>query len=50
MATARVHRFSNWGKEKRGAHYPCQWYLMERDRRVSGVNRSYVSKGLENID
>ncbi|XP_027390079.1 NADH dehydrogenase [ubiquinone] 1 alpha subcomplex subunit 1 isoform X1 [Bos indicus x Bos taurus] len=36
--------------EKRVAHYPYQWYLMERDRRVSGVNRSYVSKGLENID
>lgn len=50
MATARIHRFSNGGKEKRVAHYPYQWYLMERDRRVSGVNRFYVSMGLENID
>ena len=50
MATARIHRFSNGGKEKRVAHYSYQWYLMERDRRVSGVNRYYVSKGLENID
>ncbi|CAN0486308.1 unnamed protein product [Rangifer tarandus platyrhynchus] len=43
-------RFSNGGKEKRVAHYSYQWYLMERDRPVSGVNRDYVSKGLENID
>ena len=50
MATASVHRFSNRGKGKRVAHYSYQWYLMERDRRVSGVNRYYVSKGLENID
>ena len=50
MATARIHGFSNGGKEKRVAHYPYQWYLMERDRRVSGVNRYYVSVGLENID
>ena len=50
MATARIHRFSNEGKEKRIAHYSYQWYMMERDRCVSGVNRYYVSKGLENID
>ncbi|TKC39628.1 hypothetical protein EI555_005002, partial [Monodon monoceros] len=36
--------------EKRVAHYSYQWKLMERDRRISGVNRYYVSKGLENID
>ena len=50
MATARIHRFSNGGKEKRIAHYSYQWYMMERDRCVSGVNRYCVSKGLENID
>ncbi|XP_059538045.1 NADH dehydrogenase [ubiquinone] 1 alpha subcomplex subunit 1-like [Myotis daubentonii] len=44
IATAHIHRFSNGGKEKRVA---C---LMERDGRTSGVNRYYVSKGLENID
>uniref|UniRef100_A0A8C2RLR6 NADH dehydrogenase [ubiquinone] 1 alpha subcomplex subunit 1 n=1 Tax=Capra hircus TaxID=9925 RepID=A0A8C2RLR6_CAPHI len=44
MATASVHRFSNRGKGKR------VWYLMERDRRVSGVNHDYVSKSLENTD
>ncbi|XP_010188779.1 PREDICTED: NADH dehydrogenase [ubiquinone] 1 alpha subcomplex subunit 1, partial [Mesitornis unicolor] len=37
-------------QEKRIARYPYQWALMERDRRVSGVNKYYVSKGLENID
>ncbi|XP_032286378.1 NADH dehydrogenase [ubiquinone] 1 alpha subcomplex subunit 1-like [Phoca vitulina] len=50
MATAHVHRFSDGGKEKRVAYYPYQCSLMQRDRRVSGVNRYYVSKGLENID
>uniref|UniRef100_A0A8C2PIU4 NADH dehydrogenase [ubiquinone] 1 alpha subcomplex subunit 1 n=1 Tax=Capra hircus TaxID=9925 RepID=A0A8C2PIU4_CAPHI len=49
MATARIHRFSNGGKV-RVAHYSYQWYLMERDRRVSGVNHDYVSKSLENTD
>ncbi|XP_033295057.1 NADH dehydrogenase [ubiquinone] 1 alpha subcomplex subunit 1 isoform X1 [Orcinus orca] len=44
MATARIHRFTNGGKEKRVAHYSYQWNLMERDRRISGVNRYYVSK------
>uniref|UniRef100_A0A8B9S7E3 Uncharacterized protein n=1 Tax=Apteryx owenii TaxID=8824 RepID=A0A8B9S7E3_APTOW len=37
-------------QEKRIARYPYQWTLMERDRRLSGVNKYYVSKGLENID
>uniref|UniRef100_A0A673ST44 NADH dehydrogenase [ubiquinone] 1 alpha subcomplex subunit 1 n=1 Tax=Suricata suricatta TaxID=37032 RepID=A0A673ST44_SURSU len=50
IATAHIHRFCNWGKEKRVAHYPYQWSLMQRDRRISGVTRHYVSKGLENID
>uniref|UniRef100_UPI0016597E93 NADH dehydrogenase [ubiquinone] 1 alpha subcomplex subunit 1-like n=1 Tax=Halichoerus grypus TaxID=9711 RepID=UPI0016597E93 len=50
IATVHIHRFSNRGKEKRVACYPYQWSLMQRDRRVSGVNRYYVSKGLENID
>uniref|UniRef100_A0A2K5NTX9 NADH dehydrogenase [ubiquinone] 1 alpha subcomplex subunit 1 n=1 Tax=Cercocebus atys TaxID=9531 RepID=A0A2K5NTX9_CERAT len=35
-ATAYIQRFTNGGKEKRV--------------RISGVDRYYVSKGLENID
>ena len=50
MATARIHRFTNGGKEKRVVYYSYQWNLMERDRRISGVNCYYASKGLENID
>ncbi|XP_024422489.1 NADH dehydrogenase [ubiquinone] 1 alpha subcomplex subunit 1 [Desmodus rotundus] len=50
IATAHIHRYCNGNKEKRVAYFPYQWHLMERDRRVSGVNRYYVSKGLENID
>ncbi|NXC46263.1 NDUA1 dehydrogenase, partial [Penelope pileata] len=44
FATMFMHRWSNGGKEKRIARYPFQWALMERDRRVSGVNKYYVSK------
>ncbi|XP_025740760.1 NADH dehydrogenase [ubiquinone] 1 alpha subcomplex subunit 1-like [Callorhinus ursinus] len=50
IATAHIHRFSNGDKEKRVAYYPYPWSLMQRNRWVSGVNRYYVSKGLENID
>ncbi|PKK26896.1 NADH dehydrogenase (ubiquinone) 1 alpha subcomplex, 1, 7.5kDa [Columba livia] len=50
LSTVYMHRLHNGGKEKRIARYPFQWHLMERDRRVSGVNKYYVSKGLENID
>ncbi|XP_053130024.1 NADH dehydrogenase [ubiquinone] 1 alpha subcomplex subunit 1 [Hemicordylus capensis] len=50
IATVFIHRYTNGGKEKRIARYPYQWLLMERDRRVSGTNRYYDSKGLENID
>ncbi|KAM5221928.1 NADH dehydrogenase [ubiquinone] 1 alpha subcomplex subunit 1 [Ctenodactylus gundi] len=50
LATSYIHKFTNGGKEKRVAHFPYQWNLMERDRRISGVNCYYVSKGLENID
>ncbi|XP_032478701.1 NADH dehydrogenase [ubiquinone] 1 alpha subcomplex subunit 1-like [Phocoena sinus] len=50
MATACTHRFTNGGEEKRVAHDSFQWNSMERDRRISGVNRYYVSEGLENID
>ncbi|XP_035580740.1 NADH dehydrogenase [ubiquinone] 1 alpha subcomplex subunit 1-like [Zalophus californianus] len=50
IAMAHIHRFNNGGKEKRVAYYPYQWILMQRDRRVSGVNHYYVSKGLENIN
>lgn len=49
-ASAHIHRFTNGGKEKRFANYSCQQGLMERDRRVSGVNHYHVSRGLENID
>ncbi|CAM5106426.1 unnamed protein product [Natator depressus] len=45
-----IHRYLNGGKEKRIALQPYQWHLMERDRRLSGVNDYYRSKGLENID
>ncbi|NWH78898.1 NDUA1 dehydrogenase, partial [Piaya cayana] len=44
LSTVFMHRWSNGGKEKRIARYPFQWTLMERDRRVSGVNKYYVSK------
>ncbi|XP_068596607.1 NADH dehydrogenase [ubiquinone] 1 alpha subcomplex subunit 1 [Brachionichthys hirsutus] len=50
VATTYIHRYTNGGKEKRIAHVPWQWYLMERDRRVSGTGNYYDSKGLENID
>uniref|UniRef100_A0A8C9JXP8 NADH dehydrogenase [ubiquinone] 1 alpha subcomplex subunit 1 n=1 Tax=Panthera tigris altaica TaxID=74533 RepID=A0A8C9JXP8_PANTA len=50
VSTAYIHRFCNEGKEKRVAYYPYQWSLMQRDRHISGVNRYYVSKCLENID
>ncbi|XP_023409627.1 NADH dehydrogenase [ubiquinone] 1 alpha subcomplex subunit 1 [Loxodonta africana] len=50
VTTAYIHRFSARKKEKRVAHFAYQWHLMQRDRRVSGVDSSYVSKGLENID
>lgn len=50
VSTAYIHKFTNGGKEKRVGRLRYQWYLMERDRRVSGVNRYYVSRGLENID
>ncbi|XP_059202495.1 NADH dehydrogenase [ubiquinone] 1 alpha subcomplex subunit 1 [Centropristis striata] len=49
VATAQIHKLTNGGKEKRTARYPWQWTLMERDRRVSGTNKYYESKGLENI-
>ncbi|XP_057888923.1 NADH dehydrogenase [ubiquinone] 1 alpha subcomplex subunit 1, partial [Melospiza georgiana] len=50
MATIFMHRLSNGGKEKRIARYPFEWTLLERDRRLSAVNKHYVSKGLENIN
>uniref|UniRef100_A0A3B5QM94 NADH dehydrogenase [ubiquinone] 1 alpha subcomplex subunit 1 n=1 Tax=Xiphophorus maculatus TaxID=8083 RepID=A0A3B5QM94_XIPMA len=37
------------GQEKRIARNPWQWYLMERDKRVSGTDQYFNSKGLENI-
>ncbi|KAJ6663309.1 hypothetical protein lerEdw1_010445 [Lerista edwardsae] len=50
LSTLWIHKITNGGKEKRAARNPYQWHLMERDRRVSGTNRYYESKGLENID
>ncbi|XP_058654267.1 NADH dehydrogenase [ubiquinone] 1 alpha subcomplex subunit 1 [Onychostoma macrolepis] len=49
IATAQIHKFTNGGKEKRTARVPYHWYLMERDRRVSGTGTHYHAKGLENI-
>ncbi|XP_066496186.1 NADH dehydrogenase [ubiquinone] 1 alpha subcomplex subunit 1 [Tiliqua scincoides] len=50
LSTHRIHKYTHGGKEKRIARNPYQWHLLERDRRVSGTNRFYESKGLENID
>ncbi|KAL7395381.1 hypothetical protein ABVT39_015548 [Epinephelus coioides] len=50
VATAWIHKGTNGGKEKRIVRQPWQWYLLERDRRVSGTGRHYDSKGLENIN
>ncbi|XP_050778957.1 NADH dehydrogenase [ubiquinone] 1 alpha subcomplex subunit 1-like [Gopherus flavomarginatus] len=50
VSLIHIHRYLNGGKEKRVARQPYQWYLMERDRRLSGVNEYYRSKGLENVD
>ncbi|XP_028815827.1 NADH dehydrogenase [ubiquinone] 1 alpha subcomplex subunit 1 [Denticeps clupeoides] len=50
VATAQIHKFTNGGKEKRVARVPYQWHLMERDRRISGTDQHYNSKGLENIN
>ncbi|XP_067903297.1 NADH dehydrogenase [ubiquinone] 1 alpha subcomplex subunit 1 [Heterodontus francisci] len=50
LATLYVHRWTNGGKEKRTARLPYHWALMDRDRRVSGCNTYYKSRGLENID
>ncbi|KAM4621663.1 NADH dehydrogenase [ubiquinone] 1 alpha subcomplex subunit 1 [Polymixia lowei] len=49
VATAQIHKLTNGGKEKRLARVPWQWYLMERDKRVSGTGVYHQSKGLENI-
>ncbi|AWP11839.1 NADH dehydrogenase 1 alpha subcomplex subunit 1 [Scophthalmus maximus] len=49
IATAQIHKFTNGGKEKRVARVPWHWYLMQRDKRVSGTGEYYDSKGLENI-
>ncbi|NXU06306.1 NDUA1 dehydrogenase, partial [Buphagus erythrorhynchus] len=44
IATVFMHRLCHGGKEKRIARYPYEWTLMERDRRLSGVNKHYVPK------
>ncbi|XP_008682655.1 NADH dehydrogenase [ubiquinone] 1 alpha subcomplex subunit 1-like [Ursus maritimus] len=50
VISEHIHRFSNGGEDKRVAYYPYHWSLMQRDRCVSGVNRYYVSEGLETSD
>ncbi|KTF80965.1 hypothetical protein cypCar_00007955 [Cyprinus carpio] len=49
IATAQIQKFTNGGKEKRIVRVPYHWYLVERDRRVSGTGAHYHAKGLENI-
>ncbi|XP_028671697.1 NADH dehydrogenase [ubiquinone] 1 alpha subcomplex subunit 1 [Erpetoichthys calabaricus] len=49
LSTMFIHKLTNGWKEKRVAQIPYQWYMMERDKRVSGENKYYKSKGLENI-
>ncbi|AWP11840.1 NADH dehydrogenase 1 alpha subcomplex subunit 1 isoform 2 [Scophthalmus maximus] len=44
IATAQIHKFTNGGKEKRVARVPWHWYLMQRDKRVSGTGEYYDSK------
>ncbi|MBN3297439.1 NDUA1 dehydrogenase, partial [Amia calva] len=44
IATAQIHKWTNGGKEKRIARHPYQWYLMERDKRVSATGKYYESK------
>ncbi|KAL1262095.1 hypothetical protein QQF64_007360 [Cirrhinus molitorella] len=49
IATAQIQKFTNGGKEKRIVRVPYHWYLMERDKRISGSGAHYHAKGLENI-
>ncbi|XP_056676843.1 NADH dehydrogenase [ubiquinone] 1 alpha subcomplex subunit 1-like [Monodelphis domestica] len=49
ISTMIIHKYCNGGKEKRIARNHYQWSVMERDRRLSGTNRYYETKGLENI-
>ncbi|NXH25929.1 NDUA1 dehydrogenase, partial [Myiagra hebetior] len=44
FATVLMHRVCHGGKEKRIARYPYEWTLLERDRRLSGVNKHYMPK------
>ncbi|XP_037531643.1 NADH dehydrogenase [ubiquinone] 1 alpha subcomplex subunit 1 [Nematolebias whitei] len=50
ITIAHAHRWANGGKEKRVVRNGWQWYMLQRDARVSGTGRSFESKGLENID
>uniref|UniRef100_A0AAV2ZFX5 NADH dehydrogenase [ubiquinone] 1 alpha subcomplex subunit 1 n=1 Tax=Pyxicephalus adspersus TaxID=30357 RepID=A0AAV2ZFX5_PYXAD len=50
FSTICFNRLLNGGKDKRVCHIPYQWYLKERDARVSGEQLYYKSKGLENIN
>ncbi|XP_054887130.1 NADH dehydrogenase [ubiquinone] 1 alpha subcomplex subunit 1-like [Poeciliopsis prolifica] len=49
IVTTHIQKLTNGGKEKRVARNPWQWHLMERDKRVSGTEQYFNSKGLENI-
>uniref|UniRef100_A0A3B4CVS8 NADH dehydrogenase [ubiquinone] 1 alpha subcomplex subunit 1 n=1 Tax=Pygocentrus nattereri TaxID=42514 RepID=A0A3B4CVS8_PYGNA len=44
VATAEIQKYTNGGKEKRIARAPYQWYLMQRDKRLSGAGVHYKSK------
>ncbi|XP_044538503.1 NADH dehydrogenase [ubiquinone] 1 alpha subcomplex subunit 1 [Gracilinanus agilis] len=49
ISTILIQKYTNGGKEKRIARNRYQWSVMERDRRLSGTNRYYESKGLDNL-
>ncbi|XP_074057384.1 NADH dehydrogenase [ubiquinone] 1 alpha subcomplex subunit 1 [Macrotis lagotis] len=49
ISTALIQKYTSGNKEKRIARNRYQWSLLERDRRLSGFNRYYEAKGLENI-
>ncbi|KAM4018943.1 NADH dehydrogenase [ubiquinone] 1 alpha subcomplex subunit 1 [Anomaloglossus baeobatrachus] len=49
ISTIYINRWTNGGKDKRIARIPYQWHLLQRDKRVSGEQLYYKSKGLENI-
>uniref|UniRef100_A0A8B9H4K5 NADH dehydrogenase [ubiquinone] 1 alpha subcomplex subunit 1 n=1 Tax=Astyanax mexicanus TaxID=7994 RepID=A0A8B9H4K5_ASTMX len=49
IATAHIHKFTNGGKEKRIVRVPYQWYLMNRDKQLSGTGKYYHSKVIHSV-